>query len=119
MRIPAVLLFLAAALNLSAAPTETLYLSGRGSDDAVAWDFFCTGGRNSGVWTKIAVPSCWELQGFGTYEYGVMLRPSSSQPNRPPLADEQGRYRHEFTVPAAWRNGHSRRFPVPSAPAIA
>jgi hypothetical protein len=103
MRFFASLILLAAVLSASAVETETLYLSGRGSDDAVAWDFYCTKGRNSGVWTKIPVPSCWELQGFGAYEYGVMIRPSESQPNRPPLADEQGRYRHEFTVPAAWR----------------
>ncbi|MDQ5979529.1 MAG: hypothetical protein QG602_2503, partial [Verrucomicrobiota bacterium] len=97
------LALLAAAVAAAAAPTETLYLSGRGSDDAVTWDFFCTKGRNSGVWTKIPVPSCWELQGFGAYEYGVQLRPSENRPNQPPLADEQGLYRHEFTVPAAWR----------------
>jgi hypothetical protein len=97
------LALLAAAVTASAATTETLYLSGRGSDDAVNWDFYCTAGRNSGVWTKISVPSCWELQGFGTYEYGVMIRPSDNRPNQPPLASEQGLYRHEFTVPAAWR----------------
>ncbi|HEX2861547.1 MAG TPA: glycoside hydrolase family 2 TIM barrel-domain containing protein, partial [Lacunisphaera sp.] len=103
MRIPALLFLLSVAWIARAAPTETLYLSGRGSDDARQWDFFCTEGRNSGVWTKIAVPSCWELQGFGTYEYGVLVRPSTNNPNRPPLPDEKGLYRHEFTVPAAWR----------------
>jgi beta-galactosidase/beta-glucuronidase len=103
MRILPLLILLAVACRVFGAQIETLYLSGRGSDDAVAWDFFCTKGRNSGVWTKIPVPSCWELQGFGAYEYGVMIRPSDGQPNRPPLADEQGLYRHEFTVPAAWR----------------
>ena len=47
------------------------YLSGRGCDDMVQWDFMCTGGNNSGKWTKIGVPSCWERQGFGTYQYGM------------------------------------------------
>ena len=42
--------------------TERQYLSGRGCDDMVQWDFYCTGGNNSGKWTKIGVPSCWELQ---------------------------------------------------------
>ena len=51
--------------------TERQYLSGHGCDDMVEWDFFCTDGRNSGKWTKIGVPSCWELQGFGTYQYGI------------------------------------------------
>lgn len=92
-------------LELDGAPlkTETLYLSGTGSHDAVTWDFFCTGGRNSGVWTKIAVPSCWEQQGFGTYEYGVESRPSKRMPQQPKAPDEQGIYRREFTVPAAWQ----------------
>ena len=48
--------------------THRQYLSGHGCDDMVDWDFFCTGGRNSGKWTKIGVPSCWEGQGFGTYQ---------------------------------------------------
>lgn len=51
--------------------TERQYLSGHGADDMVQWDFRCTDGRNSGQWTKIGVPSCWELQGFGTYQYGM------------------------------------------------
>lgn len=58
-----------AAQNLP--QTERQYLSGHGCDDMVEWDFFCTDGRNSGKWTKIGVPSCWELQGFGTYQYGI------------------------------------------------
>ena len=50
--------------------TSIEYLSGRNKDNTVLWDFYCTKGRNSGVWTKIPVPSCWEMQGFGTYHYG-------------------------------------------------
>ncbi|MES2924638.1 MAG: hypothetical protein V4819_24005, partial [Verrucomicrobiota bacterium] len=53
-----------------AAETEEVFLSGTGADNTVPWEFFCTGGRNSGVWTSIPVPSCWELQGFGAYNYG-------------------------------------------------
>ena len=40
--------------------TQRQYLSGKGCDDMVEWDFFCTGGNNSGKWSKIGVPSCWE-----------------------------------------------------------
>ncbi len=50
--------------------TEKIYLSGKGFDDAVEWDFYCTDGRKSGEWTKIPVPSCWEQHGFGIYNYG-------------------------------------------------
>lgn len=82
--------------------TEVQMLSGHGPEDAVTWEFYCTGGRNSGSWTTIPVPSCWEQQGFGTYNYGVQHRPGRDRPNPPPLADEQGKYRREFTVPAEW-----------------
>lgn len=104
-QLPLVLvLILGLCSRLPAAQTETLYLSGRGSDDAVAWDFYCTAGRNSGFWTKIAVPSCWEQQGFGTYDYGVEFKPAKSNPvPQPKQPDEQGLYRREFTVPAVWR----------------
>ena len=67
--------------------TIVKYLSGTDKDHTVNWDFFCTGGRNSGQWTKIPVPSNWELQGFGTYNYGHDKVKSS----------EQGLYKHEFT----------------------
>ncbi|WKX78353.1 hypothetical protein [Zobellia laminariae] len=50
--------------------TQKVYLSGTGKDDMVDWDFFCSDGMNSGKWTTIGVPSCWELQGFGNYNYG-------------------------------------------------
>ncbi|HWA28005.1 MAG TPA: glycoside hydrolase family 2 TIM barrel-domain containing protein [Lacunisphaera sp.] len=103
MRIIASLLFLAAGWSAAAVEAETVYLSGRGSDDAQPWDFYCTGGRNSGFWTKIAVPSCWEQQGFGTYEYGVESRPSNRLAQQAKVPEEQGIYRREFTVPAAWR----------------
>ncbi len=73
--------------------TETRYLSGTGADDTVPWEFLCTGGRRSGEWTTIPVPSCWELQGFGSYNYG----------HDPDPASEQGLYRHTFDVPAEWK----------------
>jgi hypothetical protein len=88
----------------SALETEVRYLSGPGPENAVPWKFLCTGGRNSGAWTTIPVPSCWEQQGFGTYSYGVNHRPSKNNPNPPPLADEEGHYRHTFRVPAEWRD---------------
>src|SRR6185437_6262530 len=43
--------FLSAALNVLAQQTEVQFLSGHDKDDAVPWEFFCTSGANSGVWT--------------------------------------------------------------------
>ena len=85
--------------------TQIQYLSGRGSDDAVEWDFFCSDGRRSGEWAKIKVPSCWEQEGFGTYQFGM---PFYGKPNPPGIAREQGKYRREFTVPAEWRGRRVR-----------
>ena len=80
--------------------TERQYLSGHGADDMVQWDFRCTDGRNSGQWTKIGVPSCWELQGFGTYQYGMRFYGKATPEG---IADEKGHYRTTFQLPEAWR----------------
>lgn len=77
--------------------TQKIYLSGTDKDHTVQWDFFCNKGMNSGRWTKIAVPSNWELQGFGKYSYGVQNRQDSTK------ADETGQYKHTFDVPTAWK----------------
>ena len=87
-----------AAQNLP--QTERQYLSGHGCDDMVEWDFFCTDGRNSGKWTKIGVPSCWELQGFGTYQYGITFDGKAFPEG---IADEKGMYKYEFEVPEKFR----------------
>ena len=62
------------------------------------WDFFCTDGRNSGEWAKIPVPSNWELQGFGTYNYGHDWANKEIK-----LGKEHGLYKHEFNVPDSWK----------------
>ena len=68
---------LLAALALSApafsatSETQVLPLSGMGEagEAPVYWDFKLDAGRGSvagnGKWARIAVPSCWEQQGFG------------------------------------------------------
>jgi len=76
--------------------TEIQYLSGTGSDHTVNWDFFCTAGKNSGKWTQIQVPSNWELQGFGTYNYGGDKDEIRGK--------ETGMYKYEFQVPKEWKN---------------
>ena len=65
----------------------------------VQWDFFCSDGHNSGKWTKIGVPSCWELQGFGTYQYGMRFYGKATPEG---IANETGKYKHEFTLPKEW-----------------
>jgi len=77
-------------IALLAQITEIKYLSGTGKDHTVQWDFYCTGGANSGKWTKIAVPSNWELQGFGSYNYG----------HDKVKANEQGLYKYSFYAKA-------------------
>ena len=79
--------------------THRQYLSGHGCDDMVQWDFQCSDGRNSGKWTKIGVPSCWELQGFGTFQYGMRFYGKATPEG---IADEKGLYKTEFTLPKAW-----------------
>lgn len=77
--------------------TAVIYLSGHGADDAVEWDFRCSGGMNSGRWQKIDVPSCWEQQGFGEYTYGRYYKKPGGR-----ASDENGLYRRTFRVPSAW-----------------
>ena len=76
--------------------TEIKYLSGTGNDGTVIWDFFCTAGMNAGKWTSIPVPSCWELQGFGKYDYGFAKDSARGK--------EKGLYKYSFNVPATWKN---------------
>lgn len=85
-------------LNLAAQQTEIQFLSGTDAANTVEWDFFCTDGMNSGKWTKIPVPSNWELQGFGTYNYGHDWKNKEIK-----LGKEHGLYKHEFQVPAGWK----------------
>jgi len=85
------------SLAAQAQETQRQYLSGHDKDDAIPWQFYCSTGRNSGKWTTIPVPSNWELQGFGTFTYGVELG------RVPMLANAvQGQYKRTFQVPANW-----------------
>jgi beta-galactosidase/beta-glucuronidase len=90
-----VLLFVISGLITRAQETQKLFLSGTGSDHTVNWQFFCTGGNNSGKWTTIPVPSNWEFQGFGKYNYGLAKDSLKGK--------EQGFYKYGFNVPASWQ----------------
>jgi hypothetical protein len=83
---------------VAAPEAHRIYLSGTGPDDAVEWDFFCSKGRKSDGWTKIPVPSNWEQQGFGNYNYGHDI----------PKHDETGTYRIPFMVSNDWKDKHVR-----------
>ena len=76
------------------------YLSGTDTKHTIQWDFFCTAGRNSGEWKKIAVPSCWEQQGFGNYNYGRDYKTNGKNAR---FYDEKGMYKYQFKVPSNWK----------------
>src|ERR1700722_18193338 len=80
--------------GLHAQTTQIVYLSGTDKDHTVNWDFFINTGQKKGSWSKIPVPSNWELQGFGTYNY--------FQDTKNP--EEQGLYTYHFNGDAAWHN---------------
>lgn len=84
------------ASSLHADETVSMSLCGR-------WDFLCSAGQHSGKWSKIDVPSCWELQGFGEYTYGRFYKKEGLEPSQ-----ETGTYRRSFTVPAQWRDREIR-----------
>ncbi|SFF56726.1 glycoside hydrolase family 2 TIM barrel-domain containing protein [Sunxiuqinia elliptica] len=90
------LLILLFGLSATAQKTQIHYLSGTGADHTVEWDFFCSAGMNSQQWTTIPVPSCWEQQGFGAYNYGHV--PFDKR------LKETGRYKHQFFAPTDWKD---------------
>ena len=81
--------------NSYAQQTEKIFLSGTGEDKTVNWQFYCTEGMNSGKWTTIRVPSNWELQRFGKYDYGFAKDSVRGK--------EKGLYKYNFSVPASWK----------------
>ncbi|MFS4418520.1 glycoside hydrolase family 2 TIM barrel-domain containing protein [Maribacter sp. 2307ULW6-5] len=91
-------LVLCYSFHLFGQKTEIVFLSGKDAARTVEWDFYCTDGQNSGKWSKIPVPSNWELQGYGTYNYGHDHKRKDVK-----LGKEHGLYKHEFEVPASWK----------------
>lgn len=80
--------------------SEIKYLSGTDVKHTKTWDFMIDGGRKAGLWSKIQVPSHWEQQGFGTYNYG---RDNVTYGKKFHYADEQGFYKTQFDAPANWK----------------
>jgi beta-galactosidase/beta-glucuronidase len=86
-----VALFLLASLFMTqtfAQQTLIEYLSGTDKDHTVNWEFMVNNGRKADTWSTIPVPSCWEMQGFGTYSYYQDIKEAS----------ERGMYKHNFAV---------------------
>ena len=96
LKLAMLVLFLVTGVNTYAQKTEKVFLSGTGSDHTVNWQFFLTEGRNSGKWTTIPVPSNWELQGFGKYNYGLDKDSLKGK--------ERGLYKYQFNIPANWKD---------------
>ena len=67
------------------------------------WNFEMTGGRRAGEKTTIHVPSCWETQGFGTWQYGYNVEFGDKWHGHEKPADEHGLYSRTFSVPEEWR----------------
>lgn len=82
-------------------PVETwrLMLTGTGPEDAVPWEFTIDGGMRAGERTTIAVPSNWQQQGFGHYQYGV---------DRARRTRDRGIYHRTVEVPADWKGRSAR-----------
>jgi len=88
-----VFLFLLLAQAGFAQETKLQYLSGTDKDHTVEWDFMISSGRNSNKWSKIPVPSNWEFQGFGNYNYGWEKNDG-----------EDGFYKYSFKSNPDWAN---------------
>ena len=101
-RIAISFLFLVSATLVFSQETERIYLSGKDFKHPVSWDFMCTDGNNSKVWSTINVPSNWELEGFGEYTYGRWYKElDQKEPSK-----EEGFYKYNFPIPAAYKGKH-------------
>src|SRR6056300_667167 len=92
------LLFLFIAFNCSnvtSQETKKILLSGKDFKNPVQWEFMCTGGNNSNVWSTINVPSNWEMEGFGEYTYGRWYK----ELNQKEPSKEEGFYKYKFNIP--------------------
>lgn len=81
-------------INTKMVTPDRVYLSGIDARHTRTWQFRCSDGQQSGKWTTIEVPSCWEQQGFGAYTYGRFYKTQGLKPSK-----EEGLYRTTFTIP--------------------
>lgn len=57
----------------------------------------------SGVWSSIAVPGSWTMQGFGKPHYTNVIMPFPNIPPDVPDDNPTGLYRRAFSVPEDWQ----------------
>ncbi len=57
---------------------------------------------NAADWKNLAVPSCWQMEGYGRPHYTNVIYPFPLDPPRVPTENPTGCYRREFTVPEGW-----------------
>lgn len=71
------------------------------------WDFRFSANVDEapGEWTKIKVPSCWEMQGFGYPIYTNITYPFPVDPPFIRRDNPVGYYRKSFSVPQDWDGG--------------
>tara|TARA_R110002050_G_scaffold53118_3_gene120886 strand:- start:13343 stop:16207 length:2865 start_codon:yes stop_codon:yes gene_type:complete len=100
-RLSILLVFVSFTAKAQNTETQIQYLSGTGYQDTKEWEFKISDGRNSGEWSTISVPSVWEQEGFGKYQYGIRFY---GKPFPEGIADEVGNYKYTFTVPKSWEN---------------
>ncbi|MBO0324086.1 beta-galactosidase [Muricauda sp. CAU 1633] len=91
---------LAGTIISQAQETEKIMLSGEDFEHPVKWDFMCTDGANSNIWTTINVPSHWEFEGFGEYTYGRWYAELKSEGGP---SKEEGFYKYEFDIPLSYK----------------
>lgn len=53
-------------------------------------------------WTKISVPSQWQLEGYGRPHYTNVIYPFPVCPPNVPTENPTGSYRRRFAVPSSW-----------------
>jgi beta-galactosidase/beta-glucuronidase len=54
------------------------------------------------IWDSVAVPGCWQLQGYGTPNYTNVRYPFPVDPPFVPHESAIGCYRHAFDLPKSW-----------------
>ncbi len=66
-------------------------------------DFFVPDYDDSG-WDSLAVPSCWQMHGYGHPHYTNVVYPIPVDPPYVPTENPTGAYRTQFSVPEHWRD---------------
>ena len=72
--------------------------------EEVPSNFFVPSYKDS-KWSRITVPSNWEMQGFGDYQFRNVAAPFKANPPFVPReSNPTGAYRRTFNIPANWKD---------------